>query len=1075
MTNESDPPDHTEKTGQRNRIPERRPAYDDSVDTDAGRFSDDRDDADHNIGRRDILKLLGITPFAGGALATVPSVALAQTTPDQKLVGDSDVSGFFGSDVAVADSGDLALVGAPFEPAAYVFEKDGGSWQQIQRLAVGSGEFGAPVAIESDTFLIADTKDAEKAAGAGAVYVFESTGDTWTQSQKLFANDSDQGDGFGTSISVDGDTAFVGARFDDENGEFAGAVYVFEQSGGTWSQTRKLTPSDASAKARFGSSVAFTGSTAVIGAYKDPEEGEFAGAIYVFEKVAGTWTEQQKLTPSDAKADELFGGAVGLSPDEQTAIAGTILDSEHGTNAGAAYVFERSGGNWSEQQKLTPTGLDADDRFGSSVAFFKDTALIGAFGDSEAAFEAGAAYLFEQAGGTWSQSERLVASDPDSQANFGISAASGSTMGFVGADGLTVGNQGSVGAAYVFEDIGTVTPILQVRNVRPVQVVEGSVLRNPGGNNTQVTPEIPDLVAGKSTSILFSLGASGLGSLSSGDTVEFVVRREYSNSSVNAETFTLEKSELQTLADPNTDEAEFFDATVQRRDKLPIFEPNENLESISVGIDPDIDGDGTAELETTDGTVSIGSSSNIDITSMDTLRVGYGEVQDPETGDNYGDDQGFIKDNSTILETLLSTYLRQTYPVDSVVDYGSTLVDDDVSLETSPGGDEAVVLDMMNVRAAILREHPDVDFDVTVAFVPEDYLTFHNKSGNILGIHYGNVRASAVVRGDLRVDRSEDSFKSTGAHEVGHHFLGEAYPDNLAMRRDRDNDGNVDEIDNAHARTPSALDRPVLESTGFDLTGRYELVGTGLDSFMSYSGFLPTWADTHAYQTMLDDELEPHSSAAGPTQRVVEGLGSLESDGSATFPRVLKFDDRTPIPSVQGGTVTLSVLDASGAVLDERTVDDHIEVLTQAADPANSRYTVEDLFAFVLPFPEDAAEMHVEHDGTVTRLNPIERSLRDAIEFLPDRAFKRSPDDRRAALNDKLDSLDEMMAKDNYHPATKKLKKDIRDKLVKWLKDDYETSSLQPTKQELLELVDEMVAQLERLAKSSSNGEKGKP
>jgi hypothetical protein len=226
---------------------------------------------------------------------------------------------------------------------------------------------------------------------------------------------------------------------------------------------------------------------------------------------------------------------------------------------------------------------------------------------------------------------------------------------------------------------------------------------------------------------------------------------------------------------------------------------------------------------------------------------------------------------------------------------------------------------------------------------------------------------------------------------------------------------------------------------------------------------------------MLDDNLEPHSSAAGPTQRVVEGLGRLESDGSATFPRLLKFDDRTPIPSAPGGTVTLTVLDPNGTVLDERTVDDHIDVLTQTSDPANSRYTVEDLFAFVLPFPEDASEMHVEHDGTVTRVNPVERSLRDAIEFLPDRAFKRSPDDRRAALNDKLDSLDEMMAKDNYHPARKKLEKDIRGKLVKWLEDDYETNSLQPTKQELLELIDEMIAQLQRLATSSSNGKQGKP
>ena len=127
---------------------------------------------------------------------------------------------------------------------------------------------------------------------------------------------------------------------------------MFTRSGGVWTEQQKLTTSDAAAEDWFGSSVAVEGNTAVIGAERDDDNGINSGSVYVFTRSTGVWTEQQKLIASDGAAEDQFG--VSVAVDGDTAVIGAHLDGDNGVESGSAYVFIRNAGVWTEQQKLLP-------------------------------------------------------------------------------------------------------------------------------------------------------------------------------------------------------------------------------------------------------------------------------------------------------------------------------------------------------------------------------------------------------------------------------------------------------------------------------------------------------------------------------------------------------------------------------------------------------------------------------------------------------------------------------------------------------------------------------------------------
>jgi FG-GAP repeat len=383
----------------------------------------------------------------------------------QKLTAsDAAVDDLFGYSVAL--SGDTAVVGAINDntPAgsdagsAYVFVRSGTTWTEQQKLTASDGAFGDffgySVALSGDTAVVGTRLDDTPAGtDAGSAYVFVRSGTTWTEQQKLTASDAAAEDIFGSSVAVDGDTAVVGADGNDTPaGTNAGSAYVFVRSGTTWTQQRRLRASDGAAGDFFGISVALDGDTSVVGADgDDTSAGAQAGSAYVFVRSGTTWTQQRRLRASRGADFDFFGNSVALSAD--TAVVGAAQgDTAGGRDTGSAYVFVRSGTTWTQQQKLTASDRAAFDRFGISVALSGEIAVVGAyFDDTGAGEDTGSAYVFFRSGTTWTQQQKLTASDGAAGDEFGISVALDGDTAVVGADRDNTPAGDDAGSAYVFE------------------------------------------------------------------------------------------------------------------------------------------------------------------------------------------------------------------------------------------------------------------------------------------------------------------------------------------------------------------------------------------------------------------------------------------------------------------------------------------------------------------------------------------------------------------------------------------------------------------------------------------------
>ncbi len=381
------------------------------------------------------------TPTNTPTPTPTPITQQAKLTASDAAAGDE-----FGYSVAI--NGNTAIAGVPLKSsqrgAAYVFVQNGSTWQQQQKLTASDGksgdQFGYSVAINGNTAIVGAPFTG---SDVGSAYVFVRSGTTWTQQAKLTASDAASGNKFGYSVTIASDMVIVGAPFANS----IGAAYVFVRSGTTWTQQAKLTASDA---ATFGNSVAIYVDTAVIGAYRT---GNDVGAAYVFVRSGTTWTQQAKLTASDGAAYDWFGNSVTIDGD--TVIVGAYIQNYSGlTNAGSAYVFVRSGTTWSQQAKLTASDAGAGDYFGNSVALQGNTAIVGApfaHYSSPTVSGPGYVYVFNRSGTTWTQQTRLAANDGASHDLLGMSVGFDSGIAIAGAllDDTSAGTD--AGSAYIFQ------------------------------------------------------------------------------------------------------------------------------------------------------------------------------------------------------------------------------------------------------------------------------------------------------------------------------------------------------------------------------------------------------------------------------------------------------------------------------------------------------------------------------------------------------------------------------------------------------------------------------------------------
>ncbi len=214
----------------------------------------------------------------------------------------------------------------------------------------------------------------------------------WAQtSLKLIASDGFQEDYFGVDVAISGGTAIVGARLDDDNGSQSGSVYVFNAA--TGAELRKLTALDGAAFDLLGDHVALEGTTALVSAGGDDDNGPNSGSAYVFNVATGQ--QLRKLLPTDGAPEDRFGSAVDVGGG--LGIVGAFGDDDLGENSGSAYVFDLSTGQ--QVAKLLAADGEEDDYFGISVAISGGLALVGAYGEDSNGVSSGAAYLFDAATG----------------------------------------------------------------------------------------------------------------------------------------------------------------------------------------------------------------------------------------------------------------------------------------------------------------------------------------------------------------------------------------------------------------------------------------------------------------------------------------------------------------------------------------------------------------------------------------------------------------------------------------------------------------------------------------------------
>ncbi|NKE69292.1 integrin [Nitrospiraceae bacterium HYJII51-Mn-bac16s-1-B09] len=383
------------------------------------------------------------------------------------------------ADNSAADSG-----------AVYLFARSGGNWSQqayIKASNTDAGDgFGYSVALSADgnTLAVGARYEASAATGingnqadnsannAGAVYLFIRSGESWSQEAYIKSSNTNIGDEFGDSVALsgDGNTLAVGAPYEDSGGQDSGAVYLFFRNG-SWTQQAYIKGSNTGASDKFGWSVALStdGSALAVGAWGEASaatgingnqadnSAQNAGAVYLFIRDGESWSQQAYIKPSITHGFNPFGGsegglfgyAVTLSGDGNTLAVGAYAEPSSATGingnqadtsarqAGAVYLFVRSGGNWSQQAYIKASNTDAGDWFGFSVALGADgnTLAVGALNEASAAAgihgnqtdnsadDSGAVYFFVRNGESWSQEAYIKASNTDAGDWFGHSVA----------------------------------------------------------------------------------------------------------------------------------------------------------------------------------------------------------------------------------------------------------------------------------------------------------------------------------------------------------------------------------------------------------------------------------------------------------------------------------------------------------------------------------------------------------------------------------------------------------------------------------------------------------------------------
>lgn len=404
----------------------------------------------------------------------------ANYTPDAEeaklIASDKASSDDFGWAVAMDSTATRVVVGAYLNDetlasncgAVYVFRRNGTTWTQEQKMEesgflVNNVYVGYSVDIDNTgTRIVAGAYGYN--GSRGCVFVYLRTNTTWAREAQLTMADQAGNDKLGWSVACDATCTWLaaGAPERDVTGSAnAGSVCIFSRSGTTWSAGTRLIASDKAANDYLGWSVAIdgTGTRVLSGAYlEDPSSVSAAGAVYVYVRnpVGNTWQQEAKLVPSDRETNGQFGYSVAVNYNGTRAVIGANQATAVSIiQAGAVYVYERSGVTWTQGARLVAFDRGAGDTFGCSVDINAegDKVIVGSLlADVSALTTAGAAYVFTLVGAAWVQEAKLTASDKATGDNFGCAVAISGEGGraVVGAWQEDPGGTNNAGSAYVY-------------------------------------------------------------------------------------------------------------------------------------------------------------------------------------------------------------------------------------------------------------------------------------------------------------------------------------------------------------------------------------------------------------------------------------------------------------------------------------------------------------------------------------------------------------------------------------------------------------------------------------------------
>lgn len=277
------------------------------------------------------------------------------------------------------------------------------NWGQVKKITALDGAsndyFGIAVGISGDTIVVGANYDDDRGENSGSAYIYsrhQGGTDNWGQVRKIAASDGAAGDDFGESVALNGDTIIIGAH---RANSFAGSAYLFLRNQGganNWGETKKLTAGVGAGSDLFGYSVSISGDSAIVGAYWDDADANNAGTAYLFSRNqggSGNWGGVKKLGASDSAAGNWFGISVSISGEN----AAVGANYSNGSASGAVYFFNRNQGgtdNWGQVDKLVASDSEAADMFGYSVATTQNMVIVGAHSDADKGSGSGSAYLF---------------------------------------------------------------------------------------------------------------------------------------------------------------------------------------------------------------------------------------------------------------------------------------------------------------------------------------------------------------------------------------------------------------------------------------------------------------------------------------------------------------------------------------------------------------------------------------------------------------------------------------------------------------------------------------------------------